>query len=59
MCFNNFFNAFIDKSSNEICYDFKVKKTIYIVIVAFVNKNVNKDIKAQFENLETIRFRYK
>lgn len=59
MCFNNLFNASIEKFSNKICYEFKIRKTIYDVVVIFVNKNIDKNVKTQLDNFEAMRFRYR
>lgn len=57
MCFNNSSNIFIEKSFNEMCYEFKIKEALYIVIE--INKNINKNVKTQLDNFETMRFRYR
>lgn len=59
MCFNNSPNVFIEKFSNEICYRFKIRKAIYVVVIISINKNVDKNVKAQLDNLEATRFRYR
>lgn len=56
MSFNNFLNAFTNQFSNEICYDFKIRKTIYVIIAI---KNLNKNVKTQLDNFEAKRFRYR
>ena len=45
--FNNVFNAIIDKSSNEVIYDFKIRD----VLVAFIKQII-------FTNYEFERFRH-
>ena len=61
LIFNNFSNAFIDKSSNEIVYKFKIREIIHkIIIVSFSTiMNINAKIKKQFVDIEATRFRYR
>lgn len=60
MCFNNSFNAFIEKFFNEVCYEFKIKKTIYVVIaIKNLDKNLDKNVKAQLNDFEATWLRYR
>ena len=59
LIFNNLFNTFIEKISNEIVYEFKVRKIIHAITIFFLSKNINVDAKRQSTNIKATRFRYR
>ena len=66
LIFNNAFNASIDRVSNEIVYEFKIRKIIHVVAISFVaaivvvsTKNIDSKVKQQLTKIEQTRFRYR
>ena len=45
LIFNNSFNAFIERFSNEIVYEFKMREVIHAIMTFFLSKNINVDAK--------------
>ena len=58
MSFNNSFNAITSRSFNEMCYNFKIKKIIYVAIDV-KTKNFDKNIQTQLNELNETRFCYR
>ena len=58
MTFNNAMNFSTDKTSNEICYEFKIKEVVSTVDSVFT-KNITTKAKNQLSKLKTTRFRYR
>ena len=57
MFFNNSLNVITDRFLNEMCYDFKVKEVIH-VIIDVKTKNLDKNIQTQLNELNEMRFCY-
>ena len=58
MSFNNSSNAITSRSSNEVCYGFKVREVIHVAIDVKA-KNLDKNTQAQLNELNETRFCYR
>ena len=59
LTFNNLLNVLIERSSNKIVYDFKIRELIHAIVVFFLSKNINTKTKYQLVDIEATRFRYR